>query len=135
MDALRNLGLLDYFDARRIVTYDDILDAEEQMSLAGKPISLGKPHPFAIFKAIYPQMGIETLASIDPGSRQHENVLFVGDTPSDVYAAKAAGVRCFGVVGAVRDEGAKEERTRQLIAAGCELVVESLRDLREIPDK
>ena len=127
--ALETLGLVEYFEPRCIVTFDDIIDAEASMSRAGKPVSLGKPHPFALLKVISPDVPIETLAAAEQPARCHEDVVFIGDTPSDVYAANAARVHSICVTGAVRDRNARQERISQLRAAGCRWLLDSVADL------
>ena len=60
---LQALGLLKYFDPKRIVTYDEVLAAESLMSQKGKSVKLGKPHPFVVIKAIDSYSNVEALCS------------------------------------------------------------------------
>ena len=111
---LEHGGLLDYFDAKRIITHDDVVAAERQNP--GK--SFGKPNPFVIEKAM----------SYDIDAT---NTVFVGDTLSDVEAAKCAKVRSIGIVGAMPQGAFREARRRTLAAAGCRTILNSI---VELPD-
>ena len=53
IEPLTALGLLSFFDPKRIVTYDEVLAAEEQLNATSGPIKLGKPHPFVVLKALH----------------------------------------------------------------------------------
>jgi phosphoglycolate phosphatase-like HAD superfamily hydrolase len=129
MDALQELGLLAFFDPNRIVTYDDVTDAQRTMRSLGKTYHLGKPHPFILLKAVYPELPVDALLGASRFFENHHWVAFVGDTLSDVLAAKAAGARSLCVDGAVADPGARRERREQLVAAGCDVVLDSIADL------
>ena len=63
IEPMTALGLLKYFDPQRIVTYDEVLEAESILSATNHPnnqqIKLGKPHPFVLFKAVYPEEKVE----------------------------------------------------------------------------
>lgn len=108
-------GILQFFDASRIVTHDDVVRAEQ--SQPGQ--SFGKPHPFILERAM----------SYDfPPA----NTVFVGDTLSDVEAAKAARVRSIGVIGALPPGAYREERHDTLARAGCRTILNSVLELPQV---
>lgn len=124
--ALRSFGVLDCFAAERIVTHTEVEAAQRQHG----GVSLGKPHPFAIWSALYPGVEASILLS---GQRPESSVraLVVGDAPSDALAAQAAGLPCLGVLsGVTGDEQARQGRRAVLQEAGCVAVLD---DLTEMP--
>jgi len=129
MDALNDLGLLPFFDPNRIVTHNDVADAQRILGTSGKPSQLGKPHPFILLRAIYPDLALHTLLGQSIVLENHAWVAFVGDTLSDVLAAKAARAWSLCVVGAVANPVARQERREQLLASGCDLVLDSIAEL------
>lgn len=128
---LEQMNILDKFDANRIVTYDDVADAESALSAQSEtPVTLGKPHPFPLRKAIEPELSDRHL--VETPLNDYSHVAFVGDTASDVLAAKAAGVLSIGVLtGVPGGEEFRQQRKSILIEAGCDLV---LNDVCELPD-
>ena len=109
---LAKAGILDYFDAARIVTHDDVVEAE-----ALRPgQSLGKPDPFIVHKA----MGCDFSA---------ENTVFVGDTLSDMQAAARACVRPIGILTALPAGEYREARRRTLVDAGCTTILDSVLEI------
>jgi phosphoglycolate phosphatase-like HAD superfamily hydrolase len=129
MDALNDLGLLPFFDPSRIITHNDVADAQRILGTSGKSCQLGKPHPFILLRAIYPDLALPTLLGQSIALENHAWVAFVGDTLSDVLAAKAARAWSLCVVGAVANPVARQERKEQLLASGCDLVLDSIADL------
>jgi phosphoglycolate phosphatase-like HAD superfamily hydrolase len=128
--ALEQFGILKLFDPKRIITHDEVLAAEEGLAGLGDHRRLGKPHPFVLLKAIYPEIDLVSLLR-RVGSDNADTVL-VGDTTSDVMAAKAAKAGSVGVVGAIRDPRARSERQRRLLEEGVDFVVESLEEIPEV---
>ncbi len=119
LEPLENLALLQYFAADRVVTYDDVLEAEASLS---QSLKLGKPHPFIVLQAIYPQSNpSEILAKI---GEQHPQVAYIGDAASDVVAAQGAGCRSIGVLTGFGQDLAYKE---QLLAGmGCDIILSSM---------
>jgi phosphoglycolate phosphatase-like HAD superfamily hydrolase len=119
IEPLQALSLFQYFDARRVVTYDDVLEAETSLS---QPIKLGKPHPFIVLKAIYPQSRTDQiLAQI---GEKHPQVAYIGDAASDVVAAQAAGCRSIGVLTGFGQDLVYKEKL--LASMGCETILPSM---------
>ncbi len=119
LEPLKNLALLQYFAADRVVTYDDVLEAEASLS---QPLKLGKPHPFIVLQAIYPHSNPrEILAKI---GEQHPQVAYIGDAASDVVAAQGAGCRSIGVLTGFGQDSAYK---KQLLAEmGCDTILSSM---------
>jgi phosphoglycolate phosphatase-like HAD superfamily hydrolase len=123
LEPLAALGLLEFFDPQRIVTYDEVLQAE-----ATRPeVKLGKPHPFIVLKAIYPDLGDSDLLGCQA---EHLQVAYVGDAASDVAAALGAKCRSIGVLtGFGVDRAYKEQLLTQM---GCQQIVSSILELPEL---
>lgn len=111
LSPLQAAGIYGYFDATRIVTHDDVVEAEREHP--GQ--SFGKPHPFILQKAMRETPPAETV--------------FVGDTLSDVGAAARAQVRCIGVLTALPEGEYREARRAILAGAGCETILDSILEL------
>jgi phosphoglycolate phosphatase-like HAD superfamily hydrolase/multidrug transporter EmrE-like cation transporter len=112
--TLTKLGLIKYFEVDRIVTYDEVITAEKLLN-----IRLGKPHPFIVLKAIYPQVKDANL--IKMVDTPHPRVAYIGDAASDVVAAKAAGCHSIGVLTGF---GMNLEYKQQLLSKiGCDNII------------
>jgi phosphoglycolate phosphatase-like HAD superfamily hydrolase/multidrug transporter EmrE-like cation transporter len=120
--TLTKLGLIEYFEADRIVTYDEVITAEKSLN-----IRLGKPHPFIVLKAIYPQ--VKDAKLIKMANKSHPGVAYIGDAASDVVAAKAAGCHSIGVLTGF---GMNLEYKQQLLSKiGCDNIIA---DVTALPD-
>lgn len=96
IEPLQALGLLQYFDRNRIVTAKDVLLTERRFP---DQAPLSKPQPFTF---VYGKLGKnhtpdEVLAARLP-LEGAENILVVGDSPADYYAAKSMGARFAAVL-------------------------------------
>jgi phosphoglycolate phosphatase-like HAD superfamily hydrolase len=98
---LKNYGLWHYFAEEHIVTDAEVERAETRMRAAGKPMSLVKPHPFPFLAAADP--------AYEPGQPlpPRANFVVVGDTPSDVQGAHAAGALSIAVLTGARTDEAR----------------------------
>jgi phosphoglycolate phosphatase-like HAD superfamily hydrolase len=124
IEPLTQMGLLQYFDQQRIVTYDEVLVAEAASTAS---LKLGKPHPFIVLKAIYPELSTAELLSLQV---EHATVAYIGDAASDVAAALAAG--CYSI-GVLTGFGTDLAYKRQLLAdRGCHQIIDSILSLPEI---
>jgi phosphoglycolate phosphatase-like HAD superfamily hydrolase/multidrug transporter EmrE-like cation transporter len=124
--TLTKLGLIEYFAADRIVTYDEVITAEKSSD-----IRLGKPHPFIVLKAIYPQVKDAKLVKI--ANKSHPRVAYIGDAASDVVAAKAAGCHSIGVLTGF---GMNLEYKQQLLSKiGCDNIVADITALPSLLPK
>jgi phosphoglycolate phosphatase-like HAD superfamily hydrolase len=129
IQPLTTLGLLPYFDRDRIVTYDEVLEAESIMNQLQQPITLGKPHPFILFRAIYLNQDIPTLCKPDFKFTHGHEIAYIGDAGSDVVAAKRAGCLSIGVLTGFSEGKARENKQKMLADKGCDVILESVLDL------
>lgn len=89
VEPLKALGVIDFFDGNRIVTAKDVLIAERKYP---EQAPLSKPQPFTF---VYGRLGKnhseqEVIDTPLPLSNA-KNLLIVGDSPADFYAAKSVG--------------------------------------------
>lgn len=124
LGPLERAGLLRLFDPRRVITIDEVFAAEA--GLAGA--FLGKPHPFSILKAIDPDAGAAQLLARAERPGQHGHVAYVGDSPSDVVAARRAGCVSVAVLTGARP-GARDAAAAELAALGCDVLLDSVLEL------
>ena len=128
---LENAGILSYFDPTRIVTYDEVQEAESLLMAQGSPLKLGKPHPFILLKAIAPHASLEQLLSAD--APLLSDAIMIGDSTADIMAARSAGCSSIGVLtGLGWDETSFELKRHLLVSAGCDVVVNSVLDLPSV---
>jgi len=50
-NPLKRFGIWNFFDQNSIVTYDNVINAQEYLKLINKSHSLAKPHPYVFLKA------------------------------------------------------------------------------------
>jgi len=122
---LRDLALLPYFDPQRIVTYDDVLAAEQQSGAA----KLGKPHPFVLHRAARPDLALDTICADEFGLENAAAIAYIGDAGSDVVAARRAGCLSIGVLTGFAIADAAAQKRALLSDLGCEVILDSILDL------
>ncbi len=93
---LKNYDLFQYFDQQHITSHDEIACAEAELRTKGDAISLVKPHPYQFLLAADPTYQFAQPPPL-PGS-----FVVVGDTPSDVLGARAAGAITVAVLTGAR---------------------------------
>ena len=130
IEPLTTLGILKYFDDTRIVTYDEVIAAESIIANDNQ-IKLGKPHPFILYKAIYPQESVDNLSSDEFKISNPETIAYIGDAGSDVVAAKKAGVFSIGVLTGFAEGEARQKKGEMLAGLGCDVILDSVLDLPE----
>jgi len=89
---LKNYGLLHYFDEQHITTHAEVARAEAELRARGDMTPLVKPHPYQFLLAADPAY---TLTRPLP---PRGSFVVIGDTPSDVRGAKAAGALIIAVL-------------------------------------
>jgi len=132
INPLETLGLLQYFDPERIVTYDDVLEAESMLANSAGEIKLGKPHPFVLFKAIYPHEDVRKLCAAGFQIENGREIAYVGDAGSDVVAAKRAGCLSIGVLTGIATGENRENERQTLINLGCDVILDSILELPQL---
>ncbi|ELS00350.1 putative phosphatase [Xenococcus sp. PCC 7305] len=131
IQPLTNLGILQYFAPTRIVTYDEVIAAESAL-VADNQTKLGKPHPFILYKALYPQESVVNLASDEFKISNPKTIAYIGDAGSDVVAAKKAGVVSVGVLTGFAEGEAIRKKRVMLGNLGCDVILDSVLDLPEL---
>jgi phosphoglycolate phosphatase-like HAD superfamily hydrolase len=102
---LSALGLLEPFEQDRIVTADDVLEAE-QAAPAYAP--LAKPHPYTYLRAIEPGEELARLLERPLPLPGADRVLIVGDSLADWIAAQKIGCRFAATLTGLSGEKARE---------------------------
>ena len=122
IEPLTKLGILKYFNPQRIVTYDEVLEAQAYLNNKTK---LGKPHPFILYKAISPHLPLEEILNDDFILEQAAQVAYIGDAGSDVVAAKKAKCLSIGVLTGF-------STAQSLLKLGCDIIVQDITHLMEV---
>lgn len=132
IEPLTALGLLSFFDPERIVTYDEVIAAEEQLNSNSAPIKLGKPHPFVVLKALHVNEDPQRFCSEDFQTQQRTYAAYIGDAASDVVAAQRSGCTSIGVLTGFTASRAKSEQVQMFTDLGCDCVIESIQALPQV---
>lgn len=110
----RLLACLRATDLDSVFPAEDVFSAEDSM-----PTPIGKPDP-----AIYRH-------ALDALDLREEQAIALEDSPTGVRSAVGAGIRTIGVVRFVAADE-RDERVRELAAAGAVAVVDDWRELAEV---
>lgn len=132
IEPLTTLGLLSFFDPQRIVTYDEVIAAEEQLNVNSAPIKLGKPHPFVVLKALYVNEDPRRFCSEEFQKQARTDAVYIGDAASDVVAAQRSGCISVGVLTGFTASRAKSEQVQMFTNLGCDCVIESIQTLPQV---
>ena len=134
---LENWGILKYFDADRIISYDDVIaDQFIYNKNREEPVRFAKPHPYTFLKgakgkndfSLSDLDDINPDSSVDKTSVHETSVLAVGDAVCDFEAAKAAGFKFCAVLTGV--DGKESEN--YFINEGADFVLDNASILKEI---
>ncbi len=110
LEPLRHWDLLRFFNSNRIVTYDEVHHFEIRLREQGELIRIGKPHPFAFLKAMFPEKQDEELLKINNTNMPNpEQYLIVGDAQADIWAAREIGCHSAGLLSGAIGESARNE--------------------------
>ncbi|NJK41522.1 MAG: HAD family hydrolase, partial [Acaryochloridaceae cyanobacterium SU_2_1] len=129
IDPLDKLGVLTYFDSQRIVTYDDVLAAESQLTAWQPPVKLGKPHPFVLMRALHLEVEPAVYCTESFQKLDRSYAAYVGDAASDIVAAKSCGCLAVGVLTGFIPSRTQEQQRQFFYELGCDLVIDSILDL------
>lgn len=116
-------GLWEFFDPHMIVTENEV---EEESKRAGH--HLGKPHPYPLLRAIFAHRGMDnSLGEIEKSKKEEipDDYVFVGDSTSDVLAAKNAKIPVICVRTGIASE-------KSLKDAGADHIVDDVADVPKI---
>ncbi|NEO99734.1 MAG: HAD family hydrolase [Symploca sp. SIO2E9] len=132
IQPLDSLGILSYFDHGRIVTYDEVLEAESMLSSSHPSLKLGKPHPFVLLKAIHHDQNVEIFCTEEFQNTNRQYAAYIGDAASDVVAAKQAGCIAIGVLTGFDGDKHRENKRKMLADLGCDVILNSVLELPEL---
>ena len=118
--ALERAGVAAFF--RALVTYDDVLNAEQQQVAAtGARVHLGKPHPYSL---------LEAAQRIAPANAR---CAYIGDTLDDVRAANAAKSEMdFISIACLAPWEDKPAMRREFERAGADVIVRNPDELKDL---
>lgn len=132
IEPLTTLGLLSYFDPQRIVTYDEVLDAESHLQPDQPSLKLGKPHPFVLLKAIHLDVDPSVFCTEAFQKRDRAYVAYIGDAASDIVAAQRSGCLAIGVLTGFTASRAQAEQVQMFTDLGCDCVIDSIQALPQV---
>lgn len=132
IEPLTALGLLPFFDLKRIVTYDEVLAAEAQLNATSDPIKLGKPHPFVVLKALHVDEDPQRFCTEEFQQQDRNYAAYIGDAASDVVAAQRSSCVSIGVLTGFTASRAKSEQVQMFTNLGCDCVIESIQALPQV---
>ncbi|HET7615880.1 MAG TPA: HAD hydrolase-like protein [Bacillales bacterium] len=105
LEPLRALGILSYFDTNRIVTAKDVLIAERQYP---EHAPLSKPQPFTyVYGCLGREHSNQDVIDEPLPLNNGDELLIVGDSPADFYAARSAGARVAIVLTGLEGQNAR----------------------------
>ena len=131
---LRDWGLLEYFNSERISTHREVEQAEHNIFEVGirdgegRRVHLSKPHPFVFLRAIHPEIDDIALYRGEYPAQKHASVAVVGDTVSDIRAAKSIECLTIAVLSGI---GGIEARP-QLATANPDLFLDHVLGLSDL---
>ncbi|MEW6201154.1 MAG: HAD hydrolase-like protein [bacterium] len=100
---LKRWGLLNFFDLSRIATHREVQRAELLLKGSGNSKSLSKPNPYIYLKALFPDKRPEEILEMRLPLENGDTVLVVGDSASDILAAKQMGAQSAVVLSEVKN--------------------------------
>ncbi len=125
---LKNWDLYKYFDVDRIVSYDDVVEAERELSAYGEKILLTKPHPFMFLKGAFTKScPTQKIIHGEYDKDVLKRTLVVGDAGADILAAQAAGMSFLAVLTGISAASAREYFEKQ----GTDYILDSICDMIE----
>lgn len=122
---LEAMGLLSLFDRNHFATHREVETAEAELRRRGFEAALSKPHPFLFLRALYPTLSVQQIWEGHYSPANHRQVAVVGDTVSDVVAAKAIG--CYSI--SVLTGGGSAEALQQ---AGTDCILPDMTHLQSL---
>lgn len=122
----QHLGWLEYFDENKIVTEDEVMQAEQEYP-DSRPLS--KPHPFPYIMAYKGKTAsvtdcLNTKLPLENG----DSILIVGDSLADLLAARKLGFQFAAVLTGLTGKDARSEFEQHQ----ADYILDSVLDLRKI---
>ncbi len=127
-NPLRSWGVYDLFTEDAIVTYNDVMEAQDEFSEKLNGVSLSKPHPFMFLRGTFgTRHSTAELLEGQFDSALCKKTLVIGDAGCDLFSAKSAGCDFAAVLTGIDGENARgyfEEN-------GADFILHSILDLLE----
>lgn len=124
-NALRSWGVYHNFTEDAIITYNDILAAQDAVNNA---ISLAKPHPYMFLRGVFGKKHTDdALLSGQFDSAPCAKTLVIGDAGCDLFSAKSAGCDFLAVLTGIHGENAREYFEEN----GADYILSNILDLLE----
>lgn len=106
--VLERWGIRRYFATDAIVTYTNVMDAEQQLGLKERGIGLTKPHPYMFLKGVFGStVSDEHIVNGLYDREACRRTLVVGDAGADLYAAREAGCDFLAVLTGIQGQEAR----------------------------
>lgn len=107
IQPFQHLDWLKHFDENRIVTADEVFNAEQELP---ERKSLSKPHPFTYIMALYgKQTAVKECLQVSLPIKNSEEVLVVGDSLADLLAARQIGCQFAAVLTGLSGKDARSD--------------------------
>ena len=104
-NPLRSWGVYDCFTEDAIITYNDILEAQDKINNA---VSLAKPHPYMFLRGVFGRKHTDdALFNRQFDSAPCKKTLVIGDAGCDLFSAKSAGCDFLAVLTGIEGENAR----------------------------
>ncbi len=121
------LGIREYFESGRIITYDDVTEAEKKHNVT----SLGKPSPYMFLRGMLGKSSDDTPIIENSFHIMSKNTLVIGDAASDMASAKAAGAYFCAVLTGAAGKDAREFFEN----SGADMILDDITQLAEFMNK
>ncbi len=104
-NPLRSWGVYDCFTEDAIITYNDILAAQDAIN---NTVSLAKPHPYMFLRGVFGRKYTDdALFNSQYDAAPCKKTLVIGDAGCDLFSAKSAGCDFLAVLTGIEGEGAR----------------------------
>ncbi|MDQ0198716.1 HAD family hydrolase [Neobacillus ginsengisoli] len=126
IQPFHHLDWLKHFDENHIVTADEVLNAEKELT---EKKSLSKPHPFTYIKGLYGKnTSNDHCLRIELPIENGEEILIVGDSLADLLAARQLGCKFAAVLTGLSGKDARIDFEKH----EADYILDSVLDLNEI---
>lgn len=126
LQPFQHLDWLRYFDKQRIVTADDVLQAEEELP---EGTSLSKPHPYTYIVGLHrKELTVPECLNMTLPIQDGESVLIVGDSLADLLAARQMGAQFAAVLTGLSGKDARSEFEKH----EADYILDSVLDLKRL---
>ncbi len=101
-------GVWDYFASDAIITYNDVIEAQNAFAAEQPGLSLAKPHPYMFLRGVFGRRYQDReLLTGQYNTEACAKTLVIGDAACDMLSAKAAGCDFAAVLTGIEGEQAR----------------------------